>query len=339
MILEIIKIAILLSICTLAAWTDISHGIISNRLLLTGAIAGLFLNVLTWTITSGTYIIVQLINIVVLCVIAVLLYALHIWAGGDCKLLMTVSLLVPSCVYSPFLNPCLSLILLPAFAFLFSYLFLLADSIIQTFSQKSVFSKEMLRSKLFSTLIRYCANVVYITLFDQVLYSVCGTSIQQFLFLINSCVILGISNIAILQKRHLILIALVLSAVIKIVNGQTIATMFDVINFGLVLIVLSLRIFIDSYNYAILPTNQVQSGMILSAATTLLFMKSNVKGLPQISTEDLRARLTPEEADSVRRWEHSKYGQPTVQIVRKIPFAIFIALGTLSYLILGVAFS
>ena len=49
-------------------------------------------------------------------------------------------------------------------------------------------------------------------------------------------------------------------------------------------------------------------------------------------TEDLEARLTEEEAESVHRWEKSKYGSDTVVIVRKIPFAVFLALGTLLFL-------
>lgn len=339
MILEIIKIAVLLTICTLAAWTDIARGIISNLLILVAVLAGVFLNILGWIITPDANKVVQLVNVFAMCAVSVLLYVFHIWAGGDCKLLMAVSLLVPRCMYTPFLNQWLSLMLLPATAFLFSYLFLLWDSVVQAFSRKSVFRKEVLSSMLLPMLIRYCANVVYITILDQVLLSFCGMRIQPFLFLINVCVILGINSIIVLQNRYIVLVSLLMSIVIKVIADQPIVTTFDLINLVLVLVLLSLRIFIDSYNYATLPTNQVQAGMILSTATTLLFTNSNVKGLPQMSTEDLRSRLTAEEADSVRRWEHSKYGQPTVRIVRKIPFAIFIALGTIVYLIIGAATS
>ena len=96
-----------------------------------------------------------------------------------------------------------------------------------------------------------------------------------------------------------------------------------------------LRLFIDEYNYEIIPTSNVEKGMILSLETSLLFSNSKVKGLPNPSTEDLRSRLT-EEAQSIRRWEKSKYGVSEVKIVRKMPFAIFISLGTLVFIFLGV---
>ena len=67
--------------------------------------------------------------------------------------------------------------------------------------------------------------------------------------------------------------------------------------------------------------------MILSAGTVLSFRVSSVKGLPKNAQESMKAKLTEEEAQAVRRWEKSKYGQPTVVIVRKLPFAILISVG------------
>ena len=50
----------------------------------------------------------------------------------------------------------------------------------------------------------------------------------------------------------------------------------------------------------------------------------------------MEAKLTEEEAASVRRWEKSKYGRASVVIVRKIPFAIFLGIGALAMLVLEV---
>ena len=41
--------------------------------------------------------------------------------------------------------------------------------------------------------------------------------------------------------------------------------------------------------------------------------------------------ITEEEAESIRRWETSRYGQPEIVIVRKIPFAVFISIGAVLY--------
>lgn len=47
------------------------------------------------------------------------------------------------------------------------------------------------------------------------------------------------------------------------------------------------------------------------------------QGLPTGMTEDLRSRITAEEAESIHRWKNSSLGKPFVVIVRKIPFTSF----------------
>jgi hypothetical protein len=93
---------------------------------------------------------------------------------------------------------------------------------------------------------------------------------------------------------------------------------------------------VEKYNYQSIPTAEVRSGQILSAATVLSFAPSQVKGLPTNCSEDIESKLTEEEAASVRRWEKSKYGRDSVVIVRKIPFAIFLGIGTVAMLVLEV---
>jgi hypothetical protein len=102
----------------------------------------------------------------------------------------------------------------------------------------------------------------------------------------------------------------------------------------LVAIVLLLRIISEKYNYMTIPTNSVKRGMVISYTTIMNFMPSRIKGLPMTTTEDIRTRITEEQAESIRRWETSKYGQEEIIIVRKIPFAIFISLGTIVYVIM-----
>jgi len=75
-------------------------------------------------------------------------------------------------------------------------------------------------------------------------------------------------------------------------------------------------------------------GMILSLKTVIKFSSSGIKDLPLITTEDLRSRLTKEEVENIHRWGNSANGKSTITIVRKIPFAIFIASGVLVFLIM-----
>ncbi len=77
----------------------------------------------------------------------------------------------------------------------------------------------------------------------------------------------------------------------------------------------------------------LKRGMILSSVSSMLMQNSRVRGLPPISSEDLRSRLTEEQVDSIGRWASSR-NIIAVTVVRKIPFAIFIFAGFLSYFII-----
>ncbi|MCD8216029.1 MAG: hypothetical protein LUC97_10385 [Clostridiales bacterium] len=70
----------------------------------------------------------------------------------------------------------------------------------------------------------------------------------------------------------------------------------------------------------------------MAYSTIVSFLPSSVKELLKTKgTEDIRSKITEEEAESIKRWENSKYGQHEIIIVRKIPFAIFISIGTVIY--------
>jgi hypothetical protein len=106
-------------------------------------------------------------------------------------------------------------------------------------------------------------------------------------------------------------------------------------NYLLVLLFMVLRILIEQYNYQVISVDELRPGMVLSRLSSFMFMTSAVIGLPGISDETLKSRLTPAEIDSIQRWKKSKKGKESLVIVRKIPFAIFISLGLLNYILIG----
>ena len=74
--------------------------------------------------------------------------------------------------------------------------------------------------------------------------------------------------------------------------------------------------------------------MILSSFSSVLMQTSITPGLPGVSTENLKSRLTSEEVDSIQIWAKATHTQ-SLTVVKKIPFAIFISIGFLCYCILG----
>ena len=91
--------------------------------------------------------------------------------------------------------------------------------------------------------------------------------------------------------------------------------------------------FADRFNYEWIRTSDVKAGMILSYFAIQQFYGSRVKGLPVSTDETTKSRITQEEADSIKRWEKSKYGKAQIMVVRYIPFAVFILIGMITYLI------
>ena len=104
----------------------------------------------------------------------------------------------------------------------------------------------------------------------------------------------------------------------------------------MVLALMVFRLFADKYNYKIIPLSELKPGMILAFVSIIAFMGSKVEGLPTSTTEDLKSRLSVSEVESIKKWAESSKGIETITIVRKIPFALFIAIGTIVFTILEV---
>ena len=86
--------------------------------------------------------------------------------------------------------------------------------------------------------------------------------------------------------------------------------------------------------YEQVPIDELKKGMVLTLFSSTLMQTSKTKGLPGISTEDLRSRLSEDEVASVRAWAKATK-TTSLTIVRKVPFAAMISAGYMLYAILG----
>ena len=76
--------------------------------------------------------------------------------------------------------------------------------------------------------------------------------------------------------------------------------------------------------------------MILSYGSVAKFYSSNVKGLPENTTENTDSRLTEEQVESIKRWSKTKKGTETIIVVRHLPFAPFILCGEIIFFIIKI---
>ena len=103
-------------------------------------------------------------------------------------------------------------------------------------------------------------------------------------------------------------------------------------NYALAAILLIAQTTIKTNLYGTVLIKNLKPGMILSAFSSAMMQGSRVRGLPCVSSEDLRNRLTAEEVESIQRWAASRKINELV-IVKKIPFAFFISLGFICYFV------
>ena len=340
LIIDYIRIAVLLLLCVYCSITDIKDGIVKNTILLSAGGIGVLLYIIQVVAFGIDDPWIVFISILINAFISLLLYLFHVWAAGDCKMLLAVFILIPPSLSLHSRTPYISLILIPAFAFLFSFFFLIVDSIRAMVKQKHIVKKDKLIGTLKVLLIRYISTMSVVLLADKLLFIFFKDLVNRYwvmIIVINICLVIIVNSIRLFQKAYVFLPIIAVDIVLMILYGES--PVRYLISFALVLLIMMIRIIISEYNYQMINTSEVEEGMILSTETTMLFLNSKVKGLPPISKEDLRSRLSKEEADSVKRWEKSKYGLRQVKTVRKIPFIIFISIGTLCYIVLGVMFS
>ena len=337
-ILDSIKVLLLLLLCSHASYSDCKFNIIENKWIVIFLLSGLTISIPEYIIFH-TDIVYRVINIAVINVISILLYLMRIWSGGDSKLVAVISILVPYNFFLPFIRNyfCLSFILV--FAFGISFLALIVDSIIVRAKTKESVNKKRVIHSFARFIYRYFVTLVYITLVNEIIVHCVMDQTMATLFLVvanlGMILLLNIKVFSPLLKLYVVMPVLTAGIAMKIVFHTPLITVRTILTYAAVLLVSALRILINEYNYEIIPTKDVKPGMVISLQTTLLFVSSNVKGLPAISKENMGSRITEEEAKSIISWSESKDGTDTIIIVRKMPFAVFISLGATIFMILG----
>ena len=337
-IIDWMLVVICLSICTVSAFTDIRIKKIKNVIIFPATGIAFILNLVN-SIFIGKWT-VFLVNFIFITLFGVVLYGLHFMGAGDSKLLAFISAVIPVCFYENALSGWFGEILVLVNIFIVCMIYVIGES----FYMMAVLKNRGSPSQKFNIskfLLGYLKGIVVITAINQLLWFSCNTLYveNQYVVMILNCLISSkLSEIKVVSRWYVsvpifvleVFIAFATSYCQRLINSDY--RMF--IAFIVYLIIR--KLFVDRYNYKTIPTSEVKAGMVLSMQTTLLMAKSRVKGLPNISTEDFRSKITLSEAESVHRWEKSKYGASEVLIVRYLPFGLFIALGAILFVIEGI---
>lgn len=330
---EAVLITLLICMCIYVTKTDLKQGIIQNKvLLITGAI-GLIANIIYYSLFAKPFLIAFLLNLGVMTAISIAFYALHIWAAGDSKLLMLTIFLIPARIYYQGNNVTATVVIM-IIIFSIAYLYIIGESIYLGIKERNLFHINRFKADIRLMVKQYIKCTCLVSLFGFIVRFVIPEFYSkniELMMILNMMIILLSYNLKFFDKL-IPLICLSVVTVICYILTSSGSFYIDFKIYFLVLVVFVLRLFAEKYNYQTIPTSKVEKGMVMAYSTIVYFIPSTIKGLPkEKTTEDIRSRISKEEAESIRRWETSKYGQPEIVIVRKIPFAIFISIGAVIY--------
>ena len=312
----------------LCAVQDIRKSIVPNCWIAAGIMIAAVLQTIDQLFFAREYGAWWLANMAVGDALAILMYAAGLWAAGDAKLFLLMYLCVPSRLIEP---RTLSCAVIPyCFIFIPAVVWLITDSVYLTLRHAERFGAARLSAR---DGLNMLAVMLEVTVWQAVFYGVFPTFWEENALLASALMMACAyvcAGIELFQKRVVIVLH---GAVLVLLNVLGKWRFSPAPWWMYLLTVLSLLFtqWASGYNYRRIPTAEVKRGTILSAGTVIGFRVSNVKNLPQNAQESMKAKLTEEEAQAVRRWEKSKYGQPTVVIVRKLPFAILISVGFLLF--------
>lgn len=335
-IVEYVLFGLLVVLGTICSVSDIRTGIVHNKVLILFVGIGFIVDIVYYVVMARDLILLFLLNFGTASILSMILYFTHSLAGGDCKLITVLSLLYPAGMYMSYGNNNDTLFVSICFGVLYGYIYLLADGIWRLISGDRKISKEYVFRYLGSSLKSYFRALVYEALIS-LLFMIAG----DYLGFKNTWIewiICGVVTIISSRSKTMKNTTLVLITIFAVI---VLSLVFSVIPFSLnpvaysfTAVLILCQMLIRTNLYETIPTSQVKKGMILSLPSSVIMQNSGIEGMPKLSLEDLSSRLTDSEAERIKLWGENENTPNSIVILRKIPFAVFIFLGYLSYYLL-----
>lgn len=332
--------------CIIASYFDLRYTIIPNKLIIGIAISlfiiqlvsGLFFNVWPWESprTWKLYIV----NIILTIITAFLLHYYDIWAPGDAKFFIVISLFFPHELYTSSHNALFPSLQIIVWSFSLGYLYLVLNLLItkskrtriremQEPARNSFLSASFWRNYLISIAISFfLTHFVFLFAYDFYLSNriVCILTISLILRFMSSKPLL----IRIMLAGVLLITFLILGKdqwALQGFSGRLFASV------ALIMFIYSLNTKLMNNNYEAVPPEELQPGMILSMMTIINVSSTSSLSLPVQTPESRRSKLNQQQVSALQRWA-IKNDQQLI-ILRTIPFVPFISAGVLSEIVLG----
>jgi preflagellin peptidase FlaK len=332
---EIIMCIVLLALGALTTKSDISEGMIYNKDLIVFVIIGIILDSVYYGFFVNDLLLEYILNMGIVVLVSIFLFYTHSFAGGDCKLAIVYALIYPARFYMIYRGSNLTLIFAIGIAIIYGYFYLLISAIWSLVCKKNSLTVKYIRNYVWGFVKSFALATIYISVITLCVIFATRKGISVNIWVTRvGCMVLAwfVGKYGIFRKWYTIGAAVVIDVVLSFAL-QIIPFSVNPENYILVIILLLCQMMIKTNLYEEVKLTELKKGMILSTFSSIMMRGSRVRGLPSVSSEDLRDRLTQDQVESIRRWGEGRNIE-TVSVVRKIPFAVFLSLGYISYLIL-----
>lgn len=330
--LEIIELCLIVVLCCLCTRSDLRYGMIYNKVLAVFAVVAIPMNIIYYGFFVHDLFYDFIINTIIVAVVSLYLFFTHSFAGGDCKMMIVIALLFPARLYWVLGSSNVTLVYTIALAILAGYCYLLVNSIWSIATKKVVITFKYVKDYILNFLQSYITAMIYVSLFNRTFALLQGFGMEVNTWIIRGfCLLVAwcVGRFSCLKRWSFLIPAACIGLVISIVTKIPLISLKPE-NYVLVSVLLFCQMTIRTTIYEEIEVSHLKKGMILTTFSSMLMQTSITKGLPRISTEDLRSRLTNEEIDSIKIWAKATRIE-SLTIVKKIPFAIFISIGVLLY--------
>ena len=332
------QLALVAGICICAGISDIRSGKVRNSVLASASAAAAALTLIYFFACSHDDWLLYLENAGIVAAAALLGYAARIWAGGDCKLMLFFAIAYPVLFCFEYNGSRLTLWLFLMISLSAGFIYVVAESVTGMIRGRAKPDRAVmiptlkaggwvfLKSFLFVTALNlsYTAFVQpYIDL-HPIVYA-----------LLSVAMVYGFNLVKPFGRLGVVICLALYDTVMTVVTGKLVLMMYWK-TYILVIAFMLIRVFVSGFNYEKIKVSDVSEGMVLARDESVYMNSFSYDGLPGVSDETLRSRLTAQQAESVRKWGRSRYGKDELRIVRKLPFALFLGIGMLIYSAMGV---
>lgn len=333
-VLEVISLCLALFLCLICTKSDMREGLVHNKILVVFLCAAVLIDSVYYGFFAKDLLLDFLPNLLVVSLVSLILFYSHSFAGGDCKLTIVLAFLYPARCYFVYRESIYTLIFAVGFAILSGYIYLLINSVKAIVTKRVDFSSDYAKKYLLNFFKNYVSAMVYVVLLNCIfiLLNNLGCVIDVWIIRCLCMIVAWCVGHYSIFKRVFLLIPTVIALIILSIINRTFPISLNAENYIFVLLLLLCQMTIKTNIYEKVKIQDLKKGMILTTFSSVLMQNSITKGLPQVSTEDLKSRLSVDEVESIKIWAKATHVEE-LTVVKKIPFAMFISIGFLIYFV------